>query len=287
MLLSQRAEIYRATDTVTMPNQRFKRIFKNPPNPALLGDDGTHMIAPLIPYGRQQLRNVATGTEKDLVLEVQERSSDAKLYYLVSSVVLRKASSYFRVLLDPAKFNEGINFDHALRALLDKHGDLKSVPVEDLPRISITDFGQIPPKSKIQDAVTSLLCILHQPEVPGGYPSLHCRAMVAVMADRYDCVGAVAHHVAQDYWPRRAFDIDVFDSWGVKEEVSTRQLLLLGVLLKTEIPKFKLHAANLIVRSSQRWKIDPRNKLDTEALWWNLPGNMEGMLSPPGKGPLR
>lgn len=91
---------------------------------------------PLVPFGSsgQLMRDVVANGDRDLVLQIQEPGTAVELYYMVSSAVLRQASSYFRVLLDPSKFNEGVHFDLELRALIEKHGKLQSILPEDLPR---------------------------------------------------------------------------------------------------------------------------------------------------------
>lgn len=144
------------------------------------------VIIPLIYCGEHDLviRDVVTQGARDLVLEIQESGANVEYLYLVSSAVLRNASPYFRVLLDPGKFSEGVSFDTKLQLLLENHGDLESVLPEDLPRIKIADFGQIPKKPKLQEAVTLLLCILHDPNRPYGMPSLHCLALISILAVR-------------------------------------------------------------------------------------------------------
>lgn len=215
---------------------------------------------------------------RDLVLEVHKPGATAPHYYLVSSEVLRAASSYFRVLLDPAKFNEGASFDTALRALLEKHGSLRSISPENLPRIKITDLGQVPRKARLEEAMTLYLSILHKTDRFCSIPSLHPLAVMAIIADRFDTVAAVASYVMRIPSRDHILNSNVFDDWGMGQEVATRQILLIAILLKIEPKKFKGHTAKLVIKGSECWKIKTETKGDRDALWWNLPGNLEGRM---------
>ena len=221
---------------------------------------------------RDKVRNGAP----DLVLEVPKPGANVPHYYLVSSHVLRTASSYFRVLLDPSKFNEGASFDTALRALLEKHGNLQSISPEDLPRIKITDFGQLPRKPKLDEAMTLYLSILHKTDRFCNIPTLHPLAVMAIIADRFDTVVAVASYVIRIAGREHLLNSNVFDDWGMGQEVATRQILLIAILLKIEPKKFRGHTANLVIKGSENWKNETEEKGDRGALWWNLPGNLEG-----------
>ncbi|KAL8786257.1 MAG: hypothetical protein Q9195_008281 [Heterodermia aff. obscurata] len=218
---------------------------------------------------------VANGM-RDLVLEVHKPGANVPYYFLVSSEVLRAASSYFRVLLDPNKFNEGASFDAALRALLEKHGNLQAISPEDLPRIKITDFGQVPKKAKLGEAMTLYLSILHKTDRFCDIPNLHPLAVMAIIADRFDTVAAIASYVIGISSRDHLLNTSVFKDWGMGQEVATRQILLIAIILKIEPRKFKGHTANLIIKGSERWKVDTETTGDKGALWWNLPGNFEG-----------
>ena len=222
---------------------------------------------------RDVVRGKVGNGAPDLVLEVPKLGSNVPHHYLVSSHVLRTTSSYFRVLLDPNKFNEGASFDTALQALLKKHGSLWSISPEDLPRIQITDFGQLHRKPKLDEAMTLYLSILHKTDRFCNTPSLHSLAVMAIIADRFDTVATIASYVIGR---QHLLDSGVFDDWGIGQEVATRQILLIAILLKIEPKKFKGHTANLVIKGSENWKNEIEGNGDRGALWWDLPGNLEG-----------
>lgn len=268
-----------------MHSRRKKRPTNQALKAATPGTRGDDLIVPLLqlgPEGPVARDVVIEGRgERDLVLQVQEYGTTTELYYLVSSAVLRQASSYFRVLLDPAKFSEGVDFDSQLKTLTEKHVDLGGIRPECLPRIKITDLGQLPSKTKVEAAVTTYLCILHDPNLSSKFPGLHCLAMVAIIADRFDTTGKVVNQLnrglSRGCWRDMLADINPYEMWGPKEESSTRQLLLIGLLLKTETQKFKQHSANLIIHGSERWNTDTACRRNIDALWWKLPNNLEGI----------
>ena len=223
------------------------------------------------------MRDVVLDGSGDLVLEIHEPGTGVVHYYLVSSLILRQASPYFRALLDPNKFHEGISLEGAKQRLLEKHSNLATIAPEDLPRIAVTDLGQLPTRSKLAGAMTTFLAILHDRDRFCKAPSLHTLALMAIFADRFDTVNAIARYVIRTDWRGQLLNRSAFEEWGVNYEFDTRQLLLAGILLKLEPKKFKAHTANLVIRGSERWKTEPSVKVDMGALWWNLPYGLEGL----------
>ena len=266
-------------ETQTQRDKPHTPVLSDPATPGSRKHEGTMPYVPGGPQGliiKDIVRDKAKNGARDLVLEVHQPGANVPHYYLVSSDVLRTASSYFRVLLDPNKFTEGASFDTALRALLDKHGSLQSISPENLPRIKITDLGQLPRKPKLNEAMTLYLSILHKTDRFCNVPSLHLLAMMAIIADRFDTVATIASYTIRVASREHLLNSGAFDDWGMGQEVATRQILLIATLLKIEPKKFKGHTANLIIKGSENWKNKTEKKWDRGALWWNLPGNLEG-----------
>ena len=125
--------------------------------------------------------------------------------------------------------------------------------------------------------MTLFLSILHRTDRFCSNPSLHPLAVMAIIADRFDTVAAIASYVNNRIVGREnVLNSRVFNDWGMDQEVATRQILLIAMLLKVEPKKFKGHTANLIVKGSENWKAETEINGDRSALWWNLPGNLEG-----------
>lgn len=262
----------------TMRSQRTKMAKSGLLKPAATKGDEDEVVLPIVACGDKNtaMRNLVAEGDRDLVLEILEPGTHMEHLYLVSSAILRKASSYFRVLLDPEKFQEGISFDINSNLLLKEHGNLLAIPPADLPRVKLTDFGPTPRKPKLMDAMTLFLWILHNPDRPYGMPGMHGFALLTIIADRFDTVGEIAGYIHRMNWREELFNWNPCGDWGMKQEVETRQLLLAGLLLKIEPGKFKGHTANLIIRGSVRWKTDAAKKDNLDALWWNLPYHLEG-----------
>ena len=264
----------------TMRSQRTKVAMSRLAKPGAREGDEDEVVLPIVACGKGNtpMRDLVTEGSRDLVLEILEPGTHLEHLYLVSSAILREVSPYFRVLLDPEKFHEGISLDVKLNLLLKEHGDLRAIPPADLPRVRLTDFGPIPKKPKLMDAMTLFLWILHNPNRPYRMPGMHGLALMAIIADRFDTVGDIAGYIIRMQWREELFNWNPCGDWGMKQEVETRQLLLAALLLKFEPRKFKGHTANLIIRGSERWKTDKARKGDVDTLWWNLPYNLEGEL---------
>ena len=264
----------------TMRSQRTKMAMSGLLKPAAREGGEHEVIVPIVACGKGNtpMRDLVLEGDRDLVLEILEPDTHLEHLYLVSSAILRKVSPYFRVLLDPEKFHEGISFDVKLNLLLKEHGDLRAIAPADLPRVRLTEFAPIPKKSKLMDAMTLFLWILHNPDRPYRMPGMHGLALVAIIADRFDTVGDVAGYINRMHWREELFNWIPCGDWGMKQEVETRQLLLAALLLKIEPRKFRGHTANLISKGSEKWKTDRARKGNVDALWWNLPCNLEGGL---------
>lgn len=237
------------------------------------------IVIPPIRDGESGLmvRHIATKAMKgDLMLNVRDRGTGEQHFYLVDATTLRDASPYFRTLLDPSKFAEGIRLEERTKEIGKKHAGYNTVPLADLPVVTVDDVGQVPVQASTEAVFTLFLGILHTLVVPWAQPDWSSLATLAIIADRFDALQTVATFVASRGWTKRSFLWDERTHLGIKGEKLVRQQILVGLLFGIA-PLLRKQTATLIVADSILWSEDDvAGKIDPEALWWDLPQGIEG-----------
>ena len=220
---------------------------------------------------------VTISSHGDLVLQIEEGSSSKIVYYRVSSSVLRSVSRYFDVLLDPAKFSEGIQTGITAAQLEKDYPDISLVPTSSLPKISVADVGRFPAGMSNKSILSHFFKILHDPH----YSSLSTATplvitLLAIVADRFDATLPIAAFVKANKRAAKAVmkSKDEISKGKVAEEV-IRQNILSGLLL--HIDEVVLHwSARLIMEGSPKWHLeDQDDDPERELQWWNLPDSIE------------
>ena len=212
----------------------------------------------------------------DLLLDIKSNHDGQPHLLRVSSRSLQSASRYFATLLDSTKFMEG-------GAVRERHEKLVGdgirparAPADLLPRIRISDLGQISwPQDGSSELVHDFLRILHGLEIHKLRPSLAFLADLAVLADRFDCLSGVSRYVkTSNLLP--ALDSKNRDRFGVQtSEERARQKILIGWLL--DQPDWLVNLSRrLIIRGSRQWTVDADGPPIRQALWWNLSDDLEG-----------
>ncbi|KAG8624372.1 hypothetical protein KVT40_007439 [Elsinoe batatas] len=149
----------------------------------------------------------------DLILLFQhEQSGDVhRAKFKVDSVITRKASPYFEVLLDPSRFEEGRRVATMLasfriqeprhdESIPDRDTDQEHV-AQDLPEVVIEDIGRISPVKSIALLLTDFLRLLHSQSLVASHPPpLANLANLVAVFDRFSALPilesyAHAHHL--------------------------------------------------------------------------------------------
>lgn len=233
--------------------------------------------------GRDDRTIVPISVAGNLLLQVEDAAKQQILYYRVSSNSLRSSSRYFNNLLDPQKFSEGVKFEEDLVELIDQFGGFASVPTTALPVVKIADIGQISKTASNKSVLTQFLSILHENNYsPDTFSSsMNTLAMLAIIGDRFDAIGSIRQVVEANI-----FNISFKIPKGTEKrsenhrtEIHWRQGILAGALLDN--PEWiNRYSHKLIDGGSIRWtNDDPFYGKKDLALWWNLPGDLEGMMS--------
>ncbi|MCJ1468551.1 hypothetical protein MMC07_007180 [Pseudocyphellaria aurata] len=208
----------------------------------------------------------------DLLLHVEHYNNVQ--VYRVSMAVLRKASAYFDVLLDPNKFSEGAAVQKQLQELTRSHANVASVPTSDLPHVSISDCGQVPNAKISESAFKLFLNILHDSATSVCMPHTHSIAILALIADRFDATGPISLYVRNSGWKKKKARPEYNRNSDVHIELLRRQKLLIGLLLGFQDWVFQ-YSSELIYQGSEKWKSDLTD-VEGEAPWWYLPNGVEG-----------
>ncbi|KIW04817.1 uncharacterized protein PV09_04002 [Verruconis gallopava] len=225
--------------------------------------------------------NIIVITEAgDLLLEVRDEKLNQAFTYRVDINRTSQASAYFHRLLDPNKFEEGSTVSVKLEVLRKCHKNFSDVPMEELPRIRISNIGRISKVSSIKQLFGDFLKVLHGQDI--GPPSPGAAAIplgnlanLAVVADRFDALPHVTAYI------RRKRFLETLDARGKAKpakasEERLRQRLLVGALFDHS-PWIMSASQNLIITGSARWK--PEASADDDLpLWHDLPLGLEDEL---------
>ncbi|MCJ1314547.1 hypothetical protein MMC25_008229 [Agyrium rufum] len=230
--------------------------------------------------------------------------------YRVSSAVLRASSPYFRALLDPLGFSEGIRITETLAALRDEYsGDAGTIPDEKLPKIWIEDVGLTPTTTGNQATLERFFGILHSvlhesrsgkgmrfhgssdnvveglQRTSNGDENLDSAAvrvrkpvnltLLAIVADRFDAAAVIAIGLPE---------AGRILAMPTDKEEQIRQRILAGMLLGIDSVVLKF-SAQIIVQGSVKWLGYSSSGSPAEAneeaekpLWWSLPNGIEEEL---------
>lgn len=222
---------------------------------------------------------ISIATDGNLLLRIEDPAMKDYNHYRVSTNILQQKSAYFERLLDPSKFSEGVKVKEELAVLEQEYNHLKpsEIPARLLPSISISDVGHFPRFASNKPALTRFFEILHRPgtNIPL-MPSAPSKALLAVVADRFAAIDALAWYV------KRHKDQPSNDMRLAKEEAA-RQNLLFGWILHHEAYVYSW-SSYLIVKGSARWTEQENVKAaseaaDEELMWWHLPNGLEGKFT--------
>ncbi|OBT67042.1 hypothetical protein VE03_04416 [Pseudogymnoascus sp. 23342-1-I1] len=184
---------------------------------------------------------------------------------------LTKTSAYFSRLLTDARFQEATKITSAF-------ADLKArgiVPTEaqpaELPRVAITDDDDATLVAGRGPILADLLRILHSGDATSKL-SIPYLAILAVMADRFDCAATVGRYVRgakRVPWPQ------TYGTVNFAGEELLRQKALVAWLLEDRV-KFAAATKECVFRGSARWGGGGGMQSSQVGVWWDLPDGIEG-----------
>ncbi|KFY90260.1 hypothetical protein V498_06117 [Pseudogymnoascus sp. VKM F-4517 (FW-2822)] len=184
---------------------------------------------------------------------------------------LTKTSAYFSRLLTDARFQEATKITSTFAGLKARG----IVPTEaepgDLPRIAITDDDDATHVAGRVPILADLLRILHSGDATSKL-SIPYLAILAVMADRFDCAATVGRYVRgakRVPWPQ------TYGTVNFAGEELLRQKVLVAWLLEDRV-KFAAATKECVFRGSARWGGGGEMRSGQVGVWWDLPDGIEG-----------
>ena len=211
----------------------------------------------------------------DLVLKIEhgKQSSTIDAYsFRLSSTVLTANSKYFERLLQSGRFEEAKKVENVHEVLRTQYGMPAKAPAEELPILEIQDLGRISNVKAIDALLTDFFLILYGKELLN-LPPVSNLANLAIVADRFDALGAVRSYVARKRMVRAIDGKTTPKADAALTEERTRQRILVAKLL--DYPTWMVkYSARLILRG---WV---GNEADVESpLWRDLPSRLEEELA--------
>ncbi|KAK2070975.1 hypothetical protein P8C59_005432 [Phyllachora maydis] len=216
--------------------------------------------------------------------------------YRVRLAALRTQSKYFDRLLGDTRFREAKSVELALHNLAARRVPPAQAGPPDLPLVPmvVDDESSRSAAAALEPALGDLMRLLHAGDVATKPVTLAYVAVLAVLADRFDCTAVLAARTATSLrfkWPvtspqqARGVGPDESDGGLTRAaEDALRQKTLVAWLLGLPL---QLHAATreLVVYGSRQWSAfadesDARARARARALprWWELQDGLEAEL---------
>ena len=229
---------------------------------------------PQVAEGSQQLDTpciesdglIVIGHKPDIILRFRadEESTEVVRFKLDSESLVAK-SKYFKHLLSDSRFSEGAS---VLRKSRPQNPDGDTAE-DETPEIEIIELGRISPVKSIKPLLIDLFLSLHHGQISNRRMPLINLANLAITADRFDIAPIVADCARRANVILRPKMIK-----SPLDEDAVRQRLLIGLLWEDE-ELVRVHSRDLIIRRSRFWA-SQRSEPPNDALWFDLPRNVEG-----------
>lgn len=227
---------------------------------------------------------VVISNDGDILIQFKDPTLCTDRCYRCSRNVLRSASEYFNVLLDPIKFSEGIAVEARIQDLARRYNDFATIAAYELPRALVTDVGDLPMGCVSTDTVVALFFkILHDSSTTWPFQrakSVPLLALLSIVADRFACTNIVADYLIQQKLTTALLK-NGRSNTAYKSELKNRQKLLVGLIFG--FPEWVQQcSASLIVGGPARQTAVGSEDEDLHgdhALWWRLPGGVEEELA--------
>ncbi|CAJ2511678.1 Uu.00g073030.m01.CDS01 [Anthostomella pinea] len=206
-----------------------------------------------------------------------------RLAFRVDLGVLKGQSKYFEKLLGDARFRETKDILSAFAALSVRNIKPSTADAQELPWVKIHDDDEATHYANRDGAFADLLRILHGQEVATKVVSMPFVSTLAVLADRFDCTGAISKYISTGLkfkWPvtSRKPVRDEVSSMSRNNENILRQKILVSWLLN-QPGKFQAATRELIMNGSCRWRsFNEEEDESSDATWWYLQDGLEQEL---------
>ncbi len=207
--------------------------------------------------------------------------AQTRVGYRVQLAVLKQHSKYFDNLLSDTRFAEARSIEARFQQLALRNVKPSDADAGDLPVVEIHEDDEAT-RSAAQDSVfEDLLRILHrkQSTAPSKAVTMQSLAVLAVLADRFDCTSTVSRYLnALRYkWPATQTRLSRDDGPALSRaaEETLRQKILVAWLLDQPL-KMQAATRELIMYGSRQWSHHNQDEDQQQvAAWWDLPDDLE------------
>lgn len=211
--------------------------------------------------------------------------SKNRVRYRVSLLVLKHHSKYFDNLLSDTRFAEARTIETSFEQLKLRDLEPSEAGAADLPVVEIQEDDEATRSAGQDSAFEDLLRILHRKlsVIPTKPVTMQYLAVLAVLADRFDCIHIVAKYVSvlKFKWPatQTRLSKDGGSALSRAVEDTLRQKILVSWLLDQPV-RMQTATRELIMYGSRRWSpsFDEEDESYTAA-WWDLPDDLESKSS--------
>ncbi|KAF4447774.1 hypothetical protein F53441_8724 [Fusarium austroafricanum] len=207
--------------------------------------------------------------------------SKVRVAYRVNLAALKKHSKYFSNLLSNSQFREAKLISDVHEKLARLKINTKETDIQDLPWIPITDDDDATKAAGRENAMEDILNIIHQKPTKTSRGTMSYVTTLAIVADRFDCVAAVARVLNTELkfkWPLTSNKpLRSQDGRPTEIEQVLRQKILVAWLLGQPM-RLQQSTRELIMRGSSLWSEFHDPDTDMTAAWWNLPDGLEEEL---------
>lgn len=206
----------------------------------------------------------------------------ARVGFRVELAILKKHSKYFENLLSDSRFREAKSIADAFAKLSLRNVRPEDAGVDDLPWVEIVDDDEATRSLGREAAFGDLMRILHGKETTTKPPTMSYVAILAVLADRFDCAAPVSRYLNMGLkfkWPSTQLQASRDDREGPSQgltsasEEQLRQKILASWLLDQPTKMF-VATRELIMYGSSRWSPYPEYETNG-ATWWDLSDHLE------------
>ncbi|KAF5607700.1 hypothetical protein FPANT_776 [Fusarium pseudoanthophilum] len=213
--------------------------------------------------------------------------SKVRVAYRVNLGALKKHSKYFSNLLSNSQFREAKLISDIHERLAQLKINVNEADVKDLPWIPITDDDDATKAAGRENAMEDILNIIHQRPTKTSRGTMSYVTTLAIVADRFDCVAAVARVLNTDLkfkWPLTSNKpLRSDDGRPTETEQVLRQKVLVAWLLGQPM-RLQQSTRELIMRGSSLWSEFYDADADMTAAWWNMPDGLEGKEKDEARG---
>jgi hypothetical protein len=192
-----------------------------------------------------------------------------RIFYRVRLDTLKKHSKYFAHLLGSDVFGEGRAVKDVFTQLAEKNLKPSEIEADFLPKIKILDEDDATRTIGREHVFRDMLRIIHGAEHFMKPISITYLSVLAVLADRFDCLASVSRYVIGSFG--RFKYPQTLDSSA--EEVLRQKILIF--YHTSQAPQLAAATRELILRGSSRWAVAD-DSVGVSTAWWDLPDGLEG-----------